>query len=302
MNFKITDRQKGWLILTLLILIWGSSFILIKRGLQVYTSIEVGAIRIFVSFLVLLPAALKNFHKVDFKTKRFIFLVGLVGTGLPAFLFAQAQTVIDSSLAGILNSLTPLFTLIAGVAFFKHKARLMSVAGVMIGLTGAVGLLYSKSEGSFEFHFGFAIYAILATMLYAFQANLVKTYLNNTPTVVIASLGFFFIGIPASVLLFGFTDFTTKISTNPNGVITFAYIATLAVFASAIAIILFNKLIQITNPVFASSVTYFIPVVSLFWGIGDGEKYSLQAFLFAALIIMGVFLVNKTTIKTKKKK
>jgi len=288
--------------LILLILIWGSSFILIKRGLQVYTSIEVGAIRIFVSFLVLLPAAMKNFHRVDFRTKRIIFLVGLVGTGFPAFLFAQAQTVIDSSLAGILNSLTPLFTLVAGVAFFKRKARLMSVAGVLIGLAGAVGLLYSKSEGSFEFHFGFAFYAILATILYAFQANLVKQYLNETPTVVIASLGFFFIGLPTSVLLFGFTDFTTKLLSNPNGAAAFAYIAVLAVFASAIAIILFNKLIQLTNAVFASSVTYFIPVVSLFWGIGDGEKYSLQAFLFAALIIMGVFLVNKTAVKNKKMK
>jgi drug/metabolite transporter (DMT)-like permease len=299
---RITDKQMGWIILLILILIWGSSFILIKRGLQVYSSVEVGAIRIFVSFVVLLPAAIRNLKKADFRTKGYIFLVGLVGTGFPAFLFAKAQTVIDSSLAGILNSLTPLFTLIAGVVFFRRKARWMSTIGVIIGLAGAVGLVYSKSGGSFKFHFGYSLFAIIATVLYAFQSNLVKKYLNEVPTVTIASLGFFFIGIPATVLLFGFTGFTTKFVNHPDGVSSFLYIVILAIFASAITIILFNKLIQITDAVFASSVTYFIPVVALLWGIGDGEKYSLPAFLFISLIIAGVLLVNKNRDKKVKKR
>jgi len=301
MSLQLNDRQKGWIILLILILIWGSSFILIKRGLKVYSSVEVGAIRIFVSFLVLLPAAIRNFNKVDRKTKGYIFVVGLIGTGIPAFLFAKAQTVIDSSLAGILNSLSPLFTLIVGVIFFSRTAGWMSITGVIIGLAGAAGLLFAKSEGNIQFHFSHAIYAIIATVLYAFQSNMVKNYLNNVPTVTIASLGFFFIGMPAAIILFGFTGFAGKFISHPDGIRAFLYVALLAIVASAIAIILFNRLIQITNAIFASSVTYFIPIIALIWGIGDGEKYSVWAFIYAGLIITGVFLVNRNNIKIAKK-
>lgn len=304
MQSKISNRIKtskyfGWIMLILLVLIWGTSFILIKRGLEVYSGIEVGAIRIFVSFLVLLPFALKWIRKIPRQKIKYIFIIGLIGTGLPAFLFAAAQTHIDSSLAGILNSLTPLFTMLAGFLFFGQKLRWVNVSGVLLGLLGAVGLIYATNKGSLEMNFYFSALVILATMLYAIQSNMIKYYLNEISPVSIASIGFFFIGIPAGILLFFFTDFTTKLIGDENGLSAFLYVALLAVFASAIAIIVYNKLVQTTNAVFASSVTYFVPLLALIWGIFDGERFPFLAFVFSGLILTGVFLVNKKAGKRK---
>ncbi len=279
--------------LAALVFIWGSSFILIKRGLEVYSSIEVGAIRVFISFLILMPFALNRINKVPRKKLIYIFIIGLIGTGLPAFLFARAQTRIDSSLAGILNSLTPLFTLAFGLLFFKQKTHWINVAGVLLGLLGALGLIYSTSDGSFEIHFSFAIYAVIATVLYAIQSNMIKYYLNEIPALAIASLGFFFIGFPVTIILFFFTQFTEKVLHEPGGVAAFFYIALLGILASAIAIIIYNRLVQMTTAVFASSVTYFVPVLALAWGITDGENFPLIAFLFTGVILFGVLLVNK---------
>lgn len=282
-----------WIMLSALVIIWGSSFILIKRGVEVYSSMEVGAIRIMVAFLVLFPFALKRINKISRKKLMIITITGFIGTGIPAFLFAKAQTQIDSSLAGILNSLTPLFTLVFGLMFFRQKTRWVNVAGVLLGLLGAVGLIYSTSSGAFEFHFSFAIYAVIATMLYAIQSNMVKYYLNEVPSLTIASLGFFFIGFPATVALFFFTDFPVVIVEHPKGLSAFLYIALLGFMASAIAIIIYNRLVQITNAVFATSVTYFVPILALFWGILDGETFPFLAFLFAGVILIGVLLVNR---------
>jgi drug/metabolite transporter (DMT)-like permease len=296
MQISAQEKKKrvlSWIMLSVLVVIWGSSFILIKRGVEVYSSMEVGAIRIMVAFLVLLPFALKRINRISRSKLIIITITGFIGTGMPAFLFAKAQTQIDSSLAGILNSLTPLFTLVLGLMFFRQKTRWVNVVGVLLGLIGAVGLIYSTSNGSFEFHFSFAIYAIIATMLYAIQSNMVKYYLNDVPSLTIASLGFFFIGFPATVLLFFFTDFPIIIVEHPQGLSAFFYVALLGFLASAIAIIIYNRLVQITNAVFATSVTYFVPILALFWGILDGEKFPFLAFLFAGVILIGVLLVNR---------
>jgi drug/metabolite transporter (DMT)-like permease len=286
--------------LFVLVLIWGSSFIMIKRGLEVYSSLEVGAIRIFVSFLVLSPFAVQRLSKIPKEKLRYVFIIGLIGTGFPAFLFARAQTHIDSSLAGILNSLTPLFTMLAGFLFFSQKLHRINVTGVLTGLVGAVGLIYATSDGAFELNFSFAIYAILATVLYAIQSNMIKYYLNDTDPVSIASVGFFFIGFPAGIYLFAFTDFAENLISHENGISAFLHIVFLGIFGSAIAIIIFNKLVQITTAVFASSVTYFVPVIALVWGIFDGEKFPVPAFVFSAVIIAGVFMVNKKAGKKRK--
>lgn len=293
LSFLKSNRVLPWAMFSMLILIWGSSFILIKRGLEVYSSVEVGAIRIFVSFVILLPFALKRLYSVPRKKIIIIATIGLIGTGLPAFLFAKAQTQIDSSLAGILNALTPLFTLLLGLIFFSQKTRFTNVAGVFLGLIGAMGLIYSTSNGSPEFHFSYAIYAIIATILYAIQSNMIKYYLNDVPSLTITSLGFFFIGIPMVFILFFFTDFPHLVVNHPQGLTAFLYVALLGFLASAIAIIIYNKLVQITNAVFATSVTYFVPVLALAWGIADGERFTLTAFLFAGVILLGVLLVNR---------
>ncbi len=283
-----------WLLLSILVLIWGTSFILIKRGLEAYSSFQVGALRVFFSFVVLLPAALRRIKKVPAKKIRIIAIIGLIGTGAPAFLFARAQTHIDSALAGILNSLTPLFTLLVGLMFFQQKARWISILGVFTGLLGAIGLIYVASDRSFEFQFSFAVYVIIATFFYAIQSNMIKYYLMDVSPVSIAALGFFFIGIPSGIYLFFFSDFVHVLTTHPKGWSSLGFVAILGVFPSAVAIIFYNKLVQLTNAVFASSVTYFVPILALIWGMFDGERFPWTASLFIAMILFGVLLVNQS--------
>ncbi|MCF8365787.1 MAG: EamA family transporter [Bacteroidales bacterium] len=291
----LSSTYIGWIMLFFLVLIWGTSFILIKRGLEVYTSVEVGGIRIFVSFLVLLPFALKRIFRISKKNLKHILIIGVIGTGIPAFLFALAQTHINSSTAGILNSLTPLFTMLAGFLFFKQKLRWTNVTGVLMGLLGAIGLIYATNSGSLQINFLYAVLIVIATMLYAIQSNMIKYFLNDVPPISIASVGFFFIGIPVGIVLFFFTDFTTKLIEHENGLHAFLYVALLGFFASAVAIVIYNKLVQTTNAVFASSVTYFVPVLALVWGLFDGERFPLPAYLFSGLILAGMLLVNKRT-------
>jgi len=283
-------------ILASLALIWGSSFILIKRGLDFFSSAEVGALRVSITFLVLSPFAFSRLRKLSFQEWKYLAIVGLIGSGFPAFLFAKAQTGIDSSLAGILNSLTPLFTMVIGLSFFSLKIKWFNIAGVLIGLAGAIGLISISGGRSFEFNFQYAIYVIIATVCYATNVNLVKYKLRDVDALTITALSFFIIGMPVLFYLLIFTEFIPQISTEPAALKALGYIGILAVVGTALALIAFNKLVKLASPVFAASVTYLIPVVAVSWGSMDGEKMTPVSFLWMAVILLGIFLVNKKKI------
>jgi len=289
---KSKQNLVSWIILTGLMLIWGSSFILIKRGLETFSSAEVGALRLVVSFLFLLPMALKSLSKIKPKQWFPLLVVGLVGSGLPSFLFARAQTGIDSNLAGVLNSLTPLFTLIIGALFFALKTRWFNVTGVLIGMVGAIGLISVSGEGSFTFNFGFAVYILLATICYAINVNVLKKYLRELNALAITSVAFLLVGLPAVLYLILYTDFSQQMLNDPEALTGLGYITILAVLGTGLALIAFNYLIKISSPLFAASVTYLIPIVAVLWGIADGEPFNLYYFLWIILILCGVFLVN----------
>ncbi len=282
----------SWFTLALLGITWGSSFILMKKGLQVYTSDEVGALRIVISFLFLLPFAILRLKKVPTKKWLVLLLAGILGNGIPAFLFAKAQTVIDSSVAGILNSLTPLFTVIVGIIGFRLKIRWFNFAGVIIGLTGAIGLLAVSGSGEFSFRFSYAVYVIIATIFYAVNVNIIKSWLADIDSIGIVSLSFMLLGLPVLIYLAGFTDFTHKLLTHSQALTGLGYIAILAIGGTALALMLFNKLIKMTDPVFASSVTYLIPFIAVLWGILDGEKFSLNYLMWIFMILSGIILVS----------
>jgi drug/metabolite transporter (DMT)-like permease len=283
-------------ILAGLALTWGSSFILIKRGLEFYSSAEVGAMRISITFLVLSPFAILRARKLKAQDWKYLILVGLIGSGFPAFLFAKAQTGIDSSLAGILNSLTPLFTMVIGLSFFSLKIKWFNIAGVLVGLAGAIGLISISGGRSFEFNFQYAIYIIIATVCYATNVNLVKYKLRDVDALTITAFSFFIIGLPVLLYLLIFTEFIPQISTEPAAMKALGYIAILSVIGTAIALVAFNRLVKIASPVFASSVTYLIPIVAVSWGAIDGEKMSVISYLWMAVILLGIFLVNKKKI------
>ncbi|HEX7412323.1 MAG TPA: EamA family transporter [Bacteroidales bacterium] len=292
-------NYSAWLLLFALVLIWGSSFILIKKGLIVYSSSELGALRIVITFICMLPLALNRLSNLPTRKWWLLGISGTIGSGIPAFLFAYAETGLESSITGILNSLTPLFTLLIGLSMFGTRTRWFNVTGVLLGLTGAIGLLTVSGGGNFSFNLSFGIYVIVATILYAINANLIKRWLHDVEALTITSVSFFIMGIPALVYLLGFTTFTHHSIKDPGAITSMLYIALLAIFGTAIALVIYNKLIKLTSAVFASSVTYVIPVVAILWGMADGEPFRLVYMFWITLIMAGVVLVNTRTLNVR---
>jgi drug/metabolite transporter (DMT)-like permease len=289
-------KQKQYLPIILLIalaLIWGSSFILMKNGLKVYSSAQVATMRMFFSFLFLLPLTIRYAFKIPIKYYGMITLVGLLGNGIPAILFATAQTKLNSSTAGVLNTLTPIFTLVVAAVFFKQTFSLQRIAGVVLGLLGAIALIMLRSNGSIDPNYTYGLYILLATICYAWSVNLIKEYLHKLPALGISSLALLLIGPVYGYYLFYHTDFILRVQLETGSLDALFYVVLLAMFGTALSLILFNKLVQISNIVYASSVTYLIPIVALFWGIVDGEQLNIIHFIGMSMILTGVYLANR---------
>jgi drug/metabolite transporter (DMT)-like permease len=289
-------KQKQYLPIILLIalaLIWGSSFILMKNGLKVYSSAQVATMRMFFSFLFLLPLTIRYAFKIPIKYYGMITLVGLLGNGIPAILFATAQTKLNSSTAGVLNTLTPIFTLVIAAVFFKQTFSLQKIAGVVLGLLGAIALIMLRSNGSIDPNYTYGLYILLATICYAWSVNLIKEYLHKLPALGISSLALLLIGPVYGYYLFYHTDFILRVQLETGSLDALFYVVLLAMFGTALSLILFNKLVQISNIVYASSVTYLIPIVALFWGIVDGEQLNIIHFIGMSMILTGVYLANR---------
>lgn len=282
----------SWLILSGLVLVWGSSFILIKKSLLYFSGEEVGLLRVVITFLFLMPLVVKTLIKTPKKYYLILFISGIIGSVLPALLFAIAETGIDSSLAGTLNSLTPLFTLILGLLFFKMHARWYNVLGVLIGLAGAIGLILISGKGDLKGDVFYSGLVVIASICYAINVNLVKTFFKGMNALDITVLTFFFVGVPALAYVLIFTAIPHTLLTDGQAWEGMGYLAILSIVGTGLALIAFNKLIKLSSPVFASSVTYLIPVVAILWGVVDGENLSFSYFLWFLLILLGVFLVN----------
>ncbi len=289
--FDLNRPALQWGMMIFLSFIWGTSFILMKKGLESYTYTQVAAFRIFFSFVFLIPFVIKHFKKLQLKNLKSLIIVGLVGTAIPAFLFTKSQTQINSSLAGMLNSLTPMFTLVIGLFIFKQIPKRRNALGVAIGLVGAVGLMFKGEAGVFDEINIYALFVVLATICYGTSLNEVKYRLAKMGGIAITALSFFLVGPIAGVYLL-FSDYSSALAT-PNYILNLGYIGMLALFSSAIALVLFNTLIKYTTALFASSVTYIIPIFAIFWGILDGEAITLPQLLWIGVILVGVYLVNK---------
>lgn len=289
----MNTKALNWIILIALALTWGSSFILMKRGLEVFSSDEVAALRIFIAFLFLSPLLIKHFKKDLIKHWKGFLGMGLLGNFIPAFLFTKAETGISSSLTGMLNSLTPLFTLLLGVLLFKSKTKLINAIGILIGFIGAIGLLTAGKSEDMNNNLLFGVYVVLATICYALSVNIIKKELGQVNSITATVWAMMFIGPLAGIYLFGFTDFLADLKTNALAYESLGYVSILAIFGTALSVIIFNVLIKNTNALFASSVTYLIPVVAMGWGILDGEDVVAMHFIWIIIILLGVYLVNK---------
>ena len=296
MNIKLNLHKKTnqYLVLFFLAFVWGGSFILIKKGLISFSDYQVGALRIFISFLILLPFSIKNLKKITKRNIKSLIMVGFIGNGIPAILFAIGQTKVSSSLAGILNSTTPIFTLIIGYFFYKIKGNIYNIVGIIIGLIGAFGLISYGNQNIFSGYNIYIFLILLASIFYATNLNEIKAKLNDLDALAITSIAFFFIGPFSGIYLFS-SDFFVRLS-QPDAYLNLFFISLLAILSSVIAVTIFNILVKYSTALFASSVTYIIPVFAIIWGIIDGESISLLQILFTFVIIIGVYLVNKTSI------
>jgi len=281
---------KNYIVLILLAIIWGSSFILMKRGLEVYSYTQVAALRLFIAFISLIPFLLKAVKIVQKKHLLAIVIMAFFGNGIPAFLFTKAQTQLDSSLVGILNSLVPLFTLLLGIYFFRTKPSKTNIVGIITGLFGAVFLTYSTMGDGVQIN-NYMYLVILATVMYAISINVIKKYLQDIDALSVTALAFAIIGPLSAFYIFSADFFTVSMSN--EGIGALLYIALLAVVGTSSAVVIFNQLIYRSSAIFASSVTYLIPIVAIFWGVFDGEKVTLIHLISVAIILSGVYLVNK---------
>jgi len=289
----VLETNKKWVFLIILSIVWGSSFILMKKALIGLTPIQLGALRILISgaFIFLI-----GYHKLKFLNKeewKWIAISGVLGTFFPAFLFAMAITEIDSSIASILNSLTPLNTIILGYILFKISFSKPQLLGVLIGFFGTIILIGAGAKLNPEQNYFYAGLVLIATVCYALNINIIKKHLQMVSALAIATGHFAIVIIPAFIVLLSTGFFKTETLTNQELVMPLVYVTILAVFGTALAKIMFNKMVQISTPVFASSVTYLIPVVALMWGIWDGETFGFTQALATILIFLGVYLANR---------
>ncbi len=295
------DEWFKWLLLLVLALIWGSSFILMKRGLYhegvpVLTPWQLASARLAIAWLALSPVLIVHFPLFR-KYWVPLLATGVLGNGIPAVLFAVAQSRIDSSLSGALNSLTPLFTLLVGVLFFARRLRGFHMVGTMIGLFGALGLILWKQADGLPTWSIYAFLPILGTVCYGASANIVKHYLYGLPAVATAALALSFVG-PLGIIGVFASGLPHALNTVPHAWSSLGHVAILAVFSSALSMVLWNALLKRTSAVWASSVTYLMPVVALAWGFADGEHMTVLQGGMIALILCGVYLVSLAERKT----
>jgi drug/metabolite transporter (DMT)-like permease len=276
-----------------LTLIWGTSFILIKQGLKVFAPDQVATLRVTAAALFLLPIGIMQLRDLKPGDYWKMFASGMMAIFIPAFLFSIAQTRMDSSVAGILNALSPIFTLIIGAFLFNQRFKGASILGIVLGFGGAVILTLTRSGGSISGINVYALLIVLACFLYGGNLNFVKFVLPEFRSITITSVSILLIGPFAAIYLFGFTDFTDKLQTAEGAWRATGFIVLLGLMSTAVAILLFNRLVKLTTPLFASSVTYVMPIVAVLWGLFDGEAIQTGHFVGMSAIIGGVYLANR---------
>ena len=265
---------------------------MMKEGLLHLSAFQVASLRIVFSGIVLLPFAIKHFKSIPQNKLVLIFMSGVLGSLFPAYLFCIAEQGIDSALAGVLNSLTPIFVIIVGAIFFQSKTSTNKVIGILVAFTGSVLLFFSQPNFSENSNIFYVLLVVLATAMYGINVNMVHRYLNNIPSLQIAALALTLNAIPALIVLY-FTGYFQLDFSNRGILFSTGYSFILGVFGTAIASIIFYMLIKRAGAVFSSMVTYGIPFVAIMWGVIYGEKIGWKQVICLLIILTGVYLANR---------
>lgn len=292
---------KAYLLLIFLSIVWGSSFLLMKKGMvaedgsAIFSPYQVAALRMGIAGLALLPFMLIHRKEINKSNLFPAFLVGLCGNGIPAFLFTYAETGINTSLAGMLNATTPVFTVLIAVLIFKNKFLWLNYVGVFLGFIGALMLVYfgGGSGGVDKSQMFSASLVLIACFLYGTSVNIMRNYLHSVKPIAITSFSLLSVGIPCLIFLFS-TDYLIVLNNHPGAWKAMGFITILSLIGTALSVVIFYYLIRMTSAVFASSVTYLIPVTAMFLGVIEyGEVINFEQFMAIAVILCGVWLINK---------
>jgi drug/metabolite transporter (DMT)-like permease len=288
-----TEKKSPVMLISILAIVWGSSFILMKRALNVYTPLQIGAFRIFVAFIALLPVIVRRIRTIERRKWKYFLIAGFAGNGIPSVLFPLAETNVSSAVAGMINSLTPIFTLIVGVLLYGMKVGRGRITGLFVGLLGAILLLTGNKNGNaFEINL-YAIYIVLATICYAFSVNTIRYKLSDTDSVTNTAFALMCAGIPMSIILFS-TDFIPRTFSSEGSVYAITYILLLGLLSTALSTVLFNRVIKTSGALSAASITYLIPVVAVLWGLYDQENLGWIHLFGLLAILSGVYIVNRS--------
>jgi drug/metabolite transporter (DMT)-like permease len=291
---RARNGVRAWLVLILLSLIWGSSFILMKEGLEGFDALQLALIRMSVAALCLFPLALRHLRELGRREIALLLVVGLTGNALPAFLYAKSETVLPSAVVGVLTSMTPIFSLLVAWLFFGQRFPRANVIGIAVGLAGAIALAMAGSpEAGRSTNLAFAGLVLLATISYGVNVNLVKGFFSQRNSVLVTSIALSTVGWPALIYLLAGTSFIETVRTNPAAPAALAYIAILGAFGTALSVLLFNQLLKDGTIIFATSVTYTIPIVAVLWGIVLHEEFTTLHAAAFAVILAGVWLANR---------
>ena len=281
-----------WFLLLFISITWGSSFILIKKSLLVFSPYEIGAIRVVGSGLILAAIGIPAILRMRRGTLLWVIIAGFFGNFLPMFLFPIAQTQVSSSLAGILDSLVPIFILAFSFLLFGIKSKLTQIIGAIIGFIGATSLIYFSEGNSESSQFSYAMLIVLAAASYAVNSLIVKEKIPELNAVKLTAAVYTFWAIPSGIILY-YTGMIQNFEMQNSYVEPLFYMGFLTVFGTAIAMLLYFKLIQNTSAVFASISSYLLPVVAIIWGILDGEKFTFWYIFGGVLIMIGIYLIRE---------
>ncbi len=293
------DKEK-WVLLIVLSLIWGSSFILIKKSLDHFSPYQVGALRVLIAGIILMPVAVSKYKLFPKKQLKWLLLAAFTGNFIPMFLFPIAETEVSSSIAGIINSMMPIFVIIVGGLFWKFETTKQQMIGICISFTGVCLLAFGGDGEGGTFKLVPILLLLLATLCYAVSTTTVKSKLMEVSSTVLSAFVFAFVlFLPSSIALAG-TGFFSAFSLNENMMLGLLFVSLLSVFGTGLAMMMNYRLLKVSSPLFASTVTLLMPIVAIIWGVLDGEKLSLLQFAATGVIIAGlIFLRSKSSIKIK---
>ena len=294
----MNPEKEKWILLALLSIIWGSSFILIKKSLEYFNPYEVGALRVLIAGLVLLPVAIMNIRKFPKKNLKWLILAAITGNFIPMFLFPIAETEVSSSIAGIINSMMPIFVIIVGALLWKFETTKRQIIGVLISFSGACILAFSGGEGG-EFKLIPILLLLLATLLYAISTTTVKSKLSDIPAKILSAFVFSLVLIFPSFIALVFAGFFNELKMDNNLLVGLGFVSLLSVFGTGLAMMLNYRLLSVSTPLFASTATLLMPIVAIIWGILDGEKLTIMQGFGGVIILSGLIFLRQMPAKLK---